>query len=104
MVNITRKKVLNIIENAIREVSESMDKDLSDILSEGTRIFGGDSPFDSMGVVNIIIRVEEGILEIYNVSVSLADERAMSRSRSPFRSIGTLADYIMEVLNKEIIV
>ena len=55
---------------------------------------------DSLGLVNLIVSVEQNIEDDFDVSITIADERAMSQKHSPFRTVGTLADYI-EILLKE---
>ena len=47
-----------------------------------------------MALVNLILDVEDAVRTRFGVSLTLADERAMSQTRSPFRTVGTLAEYI----------
>jgi len=55
---------------------------------------------DSLELVSYIVDVEQRLKEKHKLEISLADERAMSRSRSPFRNIGTLLDYICELVGE----
>lgn len=59
-----------------------------------TVLIGGTASIDSMALVNLILDVEDAVRARYGVSLTLADERAMSQTRSPFRTVGTLAEYI----------
>lgn len=102
MSNQNRTELIEIIAKAFREVAGESDITLPENLCEETRILGGNSPFDSMHVVNIIVLVEEGISDTFDVDITLANEHTMSQSKSPFRSIGTLADYIVSVLKQPI--
>ena len=43
--------------------------------------------------MSLVVALEQTVEDTYGVSVSLADERALSERHSPFRTIGTLADY-----------
>jgi acyl carrier protein len=61
----------------------------------------GDSALDSMGLVRFIVMVEERIEDELDVSLTLASEKAMSRKRSPFRSLQALADFIDECLAEQ---
>ena len=48
-------------------------------------------------------RLDEGLSAIadeFDVHVTLADERAISQRSSPFRTVGTLADYIVMVMKE----
>ena len=60
-----------------------------------TVLLGKSSHFDSLGLVNYIVDVEQALDEELGVAVTLADERAMSQTRSPFRTVQALMDYIM---------
>lgn len=64
-----------------------------DSLDGGTRLFGKEGILDSMGLVSLIIAVEQAIEDRHGVSVALADEKALSQTSSPYRTIGTLAEY-----------
>ena len=64
-------------------------------MDAGTVLLGKASHFDSLGLVNYIVDVEQALDEELGVAVTLADERAMSQTRSPFRTVQSLADYIM---------
>lgn len=66
--------------------------------SPETILFGAKGRLDSMGLVNFIVGVEQRIEEDFQKPVSLTDEKAMSQRNSPFRTVGTLVDYIAELL------
>ena len=53
---------------------------------------------DSIGLVTLIAELEGDIQREFGKTVTLADERAMSRTLSPFRKVGTLVDYVDERL------
>jgi acyl carrier protein len=59
-----------------------------------TRLLSSQSVLDSMHLVSLIVTIEREVEETFGVALTLADERALSMSASPFRSIQSLADYI----------
>ena len=61
-------------------------------------IFGSGGALDSLGLVNFLADLEYRLAEVYGRDLVLASERAMSRSRSPFRDVDTLTAYILELL------
>ena len=65
-----------------------------------TYLYGRKSNLDSLGLVNLIVAVEEKISDEFQALLTLADERAMSQKRSPFKTIGTLAEYISTLLEE----
>ena len=64
-------------------------------------LFGSEGLLDSMGLVNLVVELEERLQDEYDVAITLADERAMSRSQSPFRTVRNFVEYIEELLRKE---
>jgi acyl carrier protein len=68
-------------------------------IGEETRLFGRKAVLDSMGLVTLIVEIEQRLEEDYDVAVVLADDRAMSMKRSPFRSVQSLSDYIVQLVD-----
>lgn len=62
--------------------------------TDETHLLGGQSSIDSIGLVTLIADLEGDIQREFGKSVTLADEKAMSRTLSPFRKVGTLIQYI----------
>jgi acyl carrier protein len=87
------KTPLTLIVDALREFVEQHAMDAPGPLDEGTRLFGRDGLLDSMGLVTLVVAVEQAIEDEYGVSVSLADDRALSQRTSPYRTVGSLAEY-----------
>jgi acyl carrier protein len=65
-------------------------------VSSEAPIFGPDSALDSLGLVALLLDIEDGLRAI-GCDVVLSDERAMSQKRSPFRSVPALVAYIAAV-------
>ena len=65
-----------------------------------TRLFGKQGVFDSIGLVSLIVEVEQAVAELTGKAVTLADDRAMSQQHSPFRNVGTLADYTLTLVHE----
>lgn len=78
--------------NAMRPPESAIGDDEESIL------FGEKGALDSLGLVSLIVDVEEALSDRTGQSVSLADERAMARFRNPFRTIGSFADYALAAL------
>ena len=69
-------------------------------MSEETVIVGNNAVLDSLGVVSLIVEVEQRLELDHNISVTLANDRAMSQRNSPFRTVGVLADYILTTIKE----
>ncbi len=91
--------IVSLISDLYAELAESEGLELADAVNESTTLFGDDGQLDSMALVTLIVDIEQAIEDKFSQSVSLADEKALSRSRSPYRSIKTLAEYAAEQLD-----
>tara|TARA_B100000795_G_scaffold267282_1_gene251824 strand:+ start:89 stop:382 length:294 start_codon:yes stop_codon:yes gene_type:complete len=87
-------KIIKFLEEFLKEeLEESIE------LSLDSRLFGGGGPLDSMALVNLVVDLEELIEDDYGKTITLADEKAMSRRTSPFSRVQNLIDYVQEQLN-----
>ena len=91
--------MLPLIYEAIDELNETLDEPIEK--SDSTQLFGSKSKLDSMCLVSLIVTVERLIDEKYGKTITLASEKAFSRSSSPFRTVQTLSEYIVELLSEE---
>lgn len=94
--------IVELIKRAIEDVITSDFDDKTPELAEDTRLAGNGAIIDSIGLVTIIMEVEASINETIGTMIVIADERAMSQTKSPFRTIGTLADYVLMLVNENI--
>lgn len=85
--------LVDVILEVGRELQEQEEIATGIELGKDTPLFGEEGVLDSLGLVRLVVAVEQAIEDRYGVGVSLADERAMSQKNSPYRSIGSLADY-----------
>lgn len=91
------EQTTGIILTQLREHLETTGAAVPELGPE-TALLGRNGVVDSLGLVSVIVAVEQAISDQLGLSVSLADERAFSQKSSPFRSVGTLAAYAAEVL------
>jgi acyl carrier protein len=94
----TRVAILAEVYKAIQRTNEVRLPDDQIACKEDAYLYGSGGGLDSLGLVSVIMDVEEAIGTETGLPIILADERAMSRMRNPFRTAGTLADYILERL------
>lgn len=97
----TRDDVVAAIYEAIGRANELRDPDQQIGRDEDVALFGPEGALDSLGLVSLVLDVEETVNDAAGTQVVLADERAMARKRSPFRDVRSLADYIVERLAEE---
>ncbi|MBQ7199604.1 MAG: acyl carrier protein [Selenomonadaceae bacterium] len=94
------KKISEIILNQIEQYNENLDEKVDLSEGEDTILFGQGGVLDSVDFVTLIIDIEQAVNDEYGENIVISNSRAMSRKNSPFRTVGTLADYIKELLEK----
>ena len=92
--------VVDAINSAVDDLNEILDADERLGKSPDEALIGKNAKLDSLGLVNLIVLVEEKIQQKFGVGITLVDERAMSQSKSPFRTLGSLAEFVEEQLNE----
>lgn len=95
----TREKCINLIGEVYQEFLRPRSSTVP--VSSETRLFGRGSPLDSTALVSLLIEVEQQVNEACNTEIVIADDRAVSQEHSPFRTIGSLADYIQVLLSEQ---
>lgn len=75
------------------EHNQSAERKLDLAAGDAAPLFGLDRTLDSLSLVRLLVEVEQGIDDELGVMLTLADEKAASQAKSPFRTIGTLVAY-----------
>lgn len=96
-----RNAVLALITESLRDLYEQNGVTTDSEPDEGTYLIGRRALLDSLGLVTLIVDLEQKIEETFDVTLTLANERAMSQKNSPFLTVGSLADYICALINEQ---
>ena len=91
-----RSALIDLVISVVRDHCRLADTGVE--VGASTRLFGRDGLLDSLGLVSVVVEVEQ---RLSDPGISLMDDRAMSQERSPFRSPETLADYILALLSEK---
>lgn len=97
-----RSKILNIVINAVTSINSLLEVKIPIENGDDCELYGLNGAMDSLSLVTLIVSIEEGIESELGISVILANEKAMSQKRSPFRSVRSLVDYIEVVISEEV--
>jgi acyl carrier protein len=81
---------------AIEELAAETGYDHLRKVTAETPLFGGDQGVDSLTLVRLIADIERLAEDTFGKQVVLADELAMSRRSSPFRTVGSLSELLQE--------
>ncbi len=93
-----RDQLRDLILQCVREYAEQAGRGIE--LDEHTPLLGPDSAVDSLGLVMVVTSFEAKLNERFETDLVLANERAMSMNRSPFRSVAALSVYAAELLEE----
>lgn len=92
-----KNKVMDIIIQNLRNVLD--DKGIN--INYETALFGYNGILDSMSLVSLIVAVEQDVEDEFGKEITIADSKAMSQKNSPFKTVGSLVEYIEKLLNEE---
>lgn len=93
-----RDQLKAMLFESIKEYVENTGIDLQ--ADEETRLVGQSASVDSLGLVAILANFEAQINDRFDSAIVLASEKAMSMQRSPFRSVASLIDYAVLLLQE----
>jgi acyl carrier protein len=94
------ERIVQAIYRAVDELNKQLPKGVHVGKSADSPLYGKSGKLESIDLVTLMIEVEEKIKEEFGIPITVADERAMSQEDSPFLSIGSLTDYIAELLKE----
>lgn len=95
-----KEQITRIVYECLAEANKGLGAPELEKPDLETRLYGAKSALDSISLVTLIADVEDRIATEFGRDIILADERAMSQRRSPFGRVGTLVDYIEQLLNE----
>jgi acyl carrier protein len=90
-------EILQIVFRAMRGANDIRPEGQQLTVSEEAPLFGAHSPLDSLGLVALLIDIEEAFAD-QGRPIVLSNERALSQRRSPFRDVSSLVAYIESLL------
>jgi len=90
-----RCDVIKLIQCALEEVQLDLSSPVPAPVEEATLLLGPQGCVDSLGLLVLVMAVEDQLFVQHGVTLNLVDARALSATESPFRSVGTLADTVL---------
>jgi len=94
-----QERLTQAIYAAVDELNEQLPKGVRVAKSLDSPLYGPGSNLESIDLVNLIIEVEEKVKEAFGVSITIADDRAMSSQNSPFVTVGALTNYVSGLIH-----
>jgi acyl carrier protein len=88
------------IEKALEELNLQLPPDAQLEVSPDAILLGPDGRLDSLGLVNLILLIEERMANKFGAAISLTDESTLSRPEAVFRDVQTLAGHILAITER----
>lgn len=92
-----RNQVVDVISFVIEQENALRDHPIDYSAGETTQLYGPAGALDSLGLVSLIVGVEQELEARLGLRLTLVSDSAMSSRRSPFATIGSFADYIVSL-------
>ncbi len=94
-----KEQITQIIFQAIDVINRDLSEGEQIEKSVNTALMGQSATLDSLGIVNLIIFIQEEIQKKFGKTITLAHEDALSSATGPFNNVQSLVDYIDSQLN-----
>lgn len=91
-------EIREIVIEQIKLYNETLDTPIDLTAGDDSALFGKNGVLDSLDFVSLVMDIEQAVENETGRHVTLADEKALSEKNSPFRTVGTLVEYIERVM------
>ena len=96
-----KAKILEIVGEIVDEFNAQASDDQQLEKEPDAPLYGGVGKLDSLGLVNVMVSVEQKVKDSFGVVINVANEKAISQENSPFRTVGGLVDYIEKLIGEK---
>lgn len=97
----TRSQIEELVFASLDDLNQMLPEESQAPRDVSVRLIGKGAAIDSMGLVSLIVGIEERLVDQYGIAVTLVDDRAMSQERSPFLTLATLTDFVVEIVDSD---
>ena len=94
------KDLSKIILEQVENYNELLDDKVDTSAGNDTVLFGRSGVLDSTDFVSLMIDIEQAVEDEFGKHIVISSEKAMSQKNSPFRTVGTLSEYIEKLLEE----
>ena len=98
---LSKEQIEKIILDSLETINEERDEGEKMQFDSNSKLFGVGCPIDSLSLVSLIVDVETEVNSIVGNPISLMDDAAVMRKKSPFESVANLTEYIQELIGNE---
>jgi len=95
------ERISKAVFTAVDEVNEQLPKGVHIEKSLDAPLYGATGKLESLDFVTLIMEVEEKINAEFGTDITIADDNLLSKEKSPFSTLGTLIEYLPELLQEQ---
>ncbi|HMF57041.1 MAG TPA: hypothetical protein VK619_11925 [Pyrinomonadaceae bacterium] len=96
-----QERVLKAVYAAVDELNKQLPKGINVEKSLDEALYGKSGKLESLDFVTFIMEVETKMKEEFGVDLMITDEDLLSKQKSPFSTLGTLTEYLENILDEE---
>ena len=93
-----RDQIVAVILTAVDEINPTLEEPVDVARGADAPLYSDEGSLDSLALVTLLSTVEQLLDDELDVLVSLTDEKALSQARSPFRTVGSRADFATTII------
>ena len=91
-------RIRDVVYEALEDINLQLPAAQRFALDDETVLCAAGAGLDSLGLVNLIVGVEERLRRTLGCEVNLADESLLGQADSPFRTVATLVAFIASLV------
>src|SRR5438093_5778280 len=95
-----QERISKAVYAAVDELNEQLPKGVEVEKSLEATLYGSSGKLESLDFVTLIMEVEEKINAEFGTDITIADENLLSKEKSPFSTLGTLIEYLEDLLKE----
>jgi acyl carrier protein len=87
-----------IVAQVIDQMNQDFPSEPAIDQSPTTVLHGPGGRLDSLGLVDLVFRIQEAVRDEYGIAIAVADESVLSAAESPFRTVESLIAHLDQLL------
>ena len=96
----TDERITKAVFAAVDDLNEQLPTGVHVEKSLDAPLYGPSGKLESLDFVTLIMEVEEKINAEFDTDITIADENLLSKEKSPFSTLGTLIEYLQDLLKE----
>jgi len=97
----TNERISKAVFAAVDDLNEQLPAGVHVEKSLEAPLYGAAGKLESLDFVTLIMEVEEKINAEFGTDITIADDNLLSKEKSPFSTLGTLIEYLQELLHEK---